>query len=95
VRTRLDHQVFDVVFLVTKAYDTRWHAELIKPYLPDGFLIDCRTDDGGHHCRWLVRHGRWAVSGCRRIAVPGQIKRNTAPDRTWFARQLSPPRRAA
>ncbi|MGB8565045.1 MAG: 2-dehydropantoate 2-reductase, partial [Pseudolabrys sp.] len=34
------HQAFDVVFLVTKAYDTRWHAELIKPYLrPDGFLI--------------------------------------------------------
>src|SRR5207237_9430444 len=34
------HQVFDIVFLVTKAYDTRWHAELIKPYLkPDGFLI--------------------------------------------------------
>ena len=26
-------QAFDVVFLVTKAYDTRWHAELIKPYL--------------------------------------------------------------
>src|SRR5207237_5702157 len=34
------HQLFDVVFLVTKAYDTRWHAEMIKPYLkPDGFLI--------------------------------------------------------
>src|SRR5215813_14039961 len=34
------HQVFDVVFLVTKAYDTRWHAELIKPHLkPDGFLV--------------------------------------------------------
>ena len=29
-----------MVFLVTKAYDTRWHAELIKPYLADdGFLI--------------------------------------------------------
>src|SRR5262249_39555462 len=33
-------QVFDLVLLVTKAYDTRWHAELIKPYLaPDGFLV--------------------------------------------------------
>ena len=34
------HQVFDLVLLVVKAYDTRWHAELIKPYLADdGFLI--------------------------------------------------------
>src|SRR5438552_18130581 len=34
------HEKFDVVFLVTKAYDTRWHAELIKPHLKDdGFLI--------------------------------------------------------
>ena len=32
--------MFDLVFIVTKAYDTRWHAELIKPYLKDdGFLI--------------------------------------------------------
>ena len=25
------NEMFDVVFLVAKSYDTRWHAELIKP----------------------------------------------------------------
>ena len=31
---------FDVVFMVVKAYDTRWAAEMIKPVLaPDGFVV--------------------------------------------------------
>jgi 2-dehydropantoate 2-reductase len=34
------NETFDVVFLMTKAYDTRWSAEFIKPYLKeDGLLI--------------------------------------------------------
>src|SRR5260370_9594063 len=37
------HQAFDLVFLVTKAYHTRCHAQLIKPYLnPDVFLVRLR-----------------------------------------------------
>src|SRR5262245_43248958 len=34
------NQTFDIVLLATKAYDTRWACELIKPYLaPDGLLV--------------------------------------------------------
>src|SRR5262245_20151995 len=33
-------QPFDIVLLVTKAYDTGWSCELIKPYLkPDGLVV--------------------------------------------------------
>ena len=83
------HQVFDVVFLVTKAYDTRWHAELIKPYLkPDGFLIGLQNGMTATIIADVVGPSR--TLGCvpelsSYCFVPGQIKRNTAPDRTWFA----------
>jgi 2-dehydropantoate 2-reductase len=82
-------QTFDVVFLVTKAYDTRWHAELIKPYLADdGFLIGLQNGMTAEIIADIVGHAR--TMGCvpelsSYCFVPGEIKRNTAPDRTWFA----------
>ena len=82
-------QVFDVVFLVTKAYDTRWHAELIKPYLkPDGFLVGLQNAMTADIIADVVGPSR--TLGCvpelsSYCFVPGEIKRNTAPDRTWFA----------
>jgi 2-dehydropantoate 2-reductase len=83
------HQVFDVVLLVTKAYDTRWHAELIKPYLrDDGFLIGLQNGMTAGVIADVVGPSR--TLGCvpelsSYCFVPAQIKRNTAPDRTWFA----------
>jgi 2-dehydropantoate 2-reductase len=83
------NQMFDVVFLVTKAYDTRWHAELIKPYLKDdGFLIGLQNGMTAGIIADVVGPSR--TLGCvpelsSYCFVPGQIKRNTAPDRTWFA----------
>jgi 2-dehydropantoate 2-reductase len=82
-------QVFDVVFLVTKAYDTRWHAELIKPYLkPDGFLVGLQNGMTANIIADVVGASR--TIGCvpelsSHCFVPGRVKRNTAPDRTWFA----------
>jgi 2-dehydropantoate 2-reductase len=82
-------QVFDLVLLVTKAYDTRWHAELIKPYLkPDGFLVGLQNAMTAGIIADVVGASR--TLGCvpelsSYCFVPGEIKRNTAPDRTWFA----------
>lgn len=82
-------QTFDMVFLVTKAYDTRWHAELIKPYLKeDGFLIGLQNGMTAGIIADVVGNSR--TLGCvpelsSYCFVPGQVKRNTAPDRTWFA----------
>jgi len=83
------NQMFDVVLLVTKAYDARWHAELIKPYLkPDGFLVGVQNGMMAESLAEVVGHPR--TLGCTPelssyCFVPGQIKRNTAPERTWFA----------
>src|ERR1700754_2469358 len=82
-------QMFDLVLLVTKAYDTRWHAELIKPHLKDdGFLIGMQNAMTAGIIADIVGHSR--TLGCvpelsSYCFVPGQIKRNTAPDKTWFA----------
>lgn len=82
------NQTFDLVFLVTKAYDTRWHAELIKPYLaPDGFLIGLQNGMTAEVIADVVGPAR--TLGCvvelsSWCFVPGEIKRNTAPQKTWF-----------
>jgi 2-dehydropantoate 2-reductase len=35
---------FDLVYLVTKAYDARWHSGLIRPLLaPDGLAVGVQT----------------------------------------------------
>jgi 2-dehydropantoate 2-reductase len=82
------NQKFDLVLLVTKAYDTRWHAELIKPYLKeDGFLIGVQNGMTAEIIADVVGPSR--TLGCvvelsSYCFTPGEIKRNTAPERTWF-----------
>ncbi len=82
------NEVFDVVFLLSKAYDTRWHAELIKPYLADdGFLIGVQNGMTAGTIADVVGASR--TLGCvaelsSYCFTPGEIKRNTAPERTWF-----------
>jgi 2-dehydropantoate 2-reductase len=79
---------FDTVLLMTKAYDARWHAELIEPYLEeDGFLIGVQNGMTAETIAEVVGPSR--TLGCvvelsSYCFVPGEIKRNTAPDRTWF-----------
>ena len=81
-------QTFDVVLLMTKAYDTRWHAELIKPYLAkDGFLVGVQNGMTAETIAEVVGPSR--TLGCvaelsSYCFTPGEIKRNTAPERTWF-----------
>jgi 2-dehydropantoate 2-reductase len=80
--------LFDIVFLVTKSYDTRWHAELIKPYLKDdGFLIGIQNAMTAEMIADVVGPSR--TMGCvvelsSYFFIPAQIKRNTAPQKTWF-----------
>ena len=39
------NQMFDIVLVMVKAYDTRWACELIKPYLKeDGLLVGVQND---------------------------------------------------
>ena len=79
---------FDLVLLMTKAYDARWHAELIKPYLEDdGLLVGVQNGMTAETIADVVGPSR--TLGCvvelsSYCFTPGEIKRNTAPERTWF-----------
>ncbi|MFT5182345.1 MAG: 2-dehydropantoate 2-reductase [Alphaproteobacteria bacterium] len=82
------NQKFDVVLLLTKAYDTRWACELIKPYLqPDGLLIGMQNAMTADDIADIVGPAR--TLGCvvelsSEIFTPGHVQRNTPPNKTWF-----------
>jgi 2-dehydropantoate 2-reductase len=79
---------FDIVFLAIKSNDHRWLTEFIKPYLKaDGVLVPVQNGFNDDSIASIV--GRNRVVGCAlelsaEIFTPGQVKRNTAPETTWF-----------
>jgi 2-dehydropantoate 2-reductase len=79
---------FDMVFVVVKAYDTRWITELIAPYVAgDGLVIGLQngmTVDDIVAAVGISRTIGCVVELSSEIFTPGLVKRNTPPDHTWF-----------
>lgn len=79
---------FDIVLMAVKSYDTRWHAELIAPYLaPDGWFVGVQNGMNDDAIAGIV--GRERVVGCcvelsAEIFTPGSVQRNTPRTGTWF-----------
>ena len=79
---------FDYVLLLVKAYDTRWAAELIKPYLADdGLLVGVQNAMTVDDIAAIVGPSR--TVGCvlemsSEIFIPGIVQRNNPPPHTWF-----------
>jgi 2-dehydropantoate 2-reductase len=79
---------FDLVLLMPKAYDTRWMAEFIKPYLAtDGLVVGIQNAMTAEDIREIVGADR--TIGCvvelsSEIFTPGIVQRNTPPKGTWF-----------
>ncbi|MBO22979.1 MAG: hypothetical protein CMM26_11510 [Rhodospirillaceae bacterium] len=82
------NQMFDIVLVMVKAYDTRWACELIKPYLKeDGLLVGVQNAMMLNDIEEIV--GPQRTLGCvmemsSEIFTPGVIQRNTTRDHTWF-----------
>jgi len=82
------NEKFDIVFLMTKAYDTRWPAEFIKPYLAeDGLLIGIQNAMTFDDIADIVGSSR--TIGCvvelsSEVFIPGLVQRNTSREKTWF-----------
>jgi 2-dehydropantoate 2-reductase len=82
------NDAFDVVLLCMKAYDTRWACELIKPHLkPGGLLIGMQNGMAADVIVDAV--GAERTVGCvielsSEMFTPGQVRRNTPPERTWI-----------
>ncbi|MBI1171967.1 hypothetical protein GC209_11235 [bacterium] len=80
---------FDLVFLVVKAYDTRWACELIKPVLAeDGFVVGLQN--GMTHGDIAAAVGPQRTIGAvieiaSNMFVPGVTNRQNDHDTSWFA----------
>ena len=80
---------FDVVLLVAKAYDTRWHCQLIEPYLkPDGLVAGVQNGMSVDTIAEVV--GPHRTMGCvieisSMMFDPGIVHRHSPPPRSWFA----------
>jgi 2-dehydropantoate 2-reductase len=82
------HEKWDLVFLMVKAYDTRWATEFIKPHLAeDGMVIGIQNAMTAGEIADIV--GTERTLGCvvelsSEIFEPGIVQRNTPPERTWL-----------
>ena len=82
------NQKFDYVFLMPKAYDTRWMAEFIKPHLADDALVvgaqNAMTADIISEVVGAKRTIGCVVELSSEVFTPGLVQRNTIPEKTWF-----------
>jgi 2-dehydropantoate 2-reductase len=79
---------FDVVLLAVKAYDTRWACELIKPHLAEnGMVIGMQNCMVADVIRDVIGPGRniaCVIELSSEMFTPGQVRRNTPPQKTWI-----------
>ncbi|MDH3739347.1 MAG: 2-dehydropantoate 2-reductase [Alphaproteobacteria bacterium] len=82
------NEKFDIVLLTSKAYDSRWLTEFIKPYLADdGLLVavqNCMTAEMIGDIVGLERTVGCVVELSSQLFEPADITRNTEKARTWF-----------
>ncbi len=82
-------QKFDLVFLLVKAYDTRWACELIKPYLAaDGLVIGLQNGMSLDDVAAVVGPSRTigsVIEVSANMFEPGTVVRQSPPSRSWFA----------
>lgn len=80
---------FDIVLMLVKAYDSRWAAQLIEPYLKsNGLLVGVQNGMTTQTIADVV--GRERTLGCvieisSSMMVPGVSVRDSNHERSWFA----------
>ena len=82
------NRVFDIVLICFKAYDTRWAAELIKPYLNENaIVVGMQNGMMASDIAEIVGPNR--TVGCvvelaSEMFEPGQVKRTLDRSKAWF-----------
>ena len=93
------NRIFDYVLIVVKAFDTRWTAELIKPYLAeDAIVVGAQNGMTADDIAQIV--GSQRTIGCivelaSELFEPGQVKRSITHAKTWFGLGALDPSMAA
>lgn len=80
---------FDVIFLVVKAYDTKWACEMIKPVLAaDGLVVGLQNGMTHEDIASIIGRDR-TIGAVIEIAsnmwVPGITNRQNDHEESWFA----------
>lgn len=87
---------FDLVLLVTKAYDARWAAALIEPYLaPDGAIAAVQNGMTTETVAEIVGTDRTVgtvIEISSTMVDPGIVHRHVDTERSWFAVDATAPR---
>jgi 2-dehydropantoate 2-reductase len=80
---------FDLVFLVVKAYDTRWASEMIKPVLaPDALVVGLQNGMTHEDIASIIGRERTlgaVIEIASNMWVPGITNRQNDHDESWFA----------
>ncbi|WP_066517555.1 ketopantoate reductase family protein [Curtobacterium ammoniigenes] len=80
---------FDLVFLVTKAYDTRWSCELIASVLADdGLVVGLQNGMTMDDIASVVGPERTigaVIEMASNMFEPGIVNRENSPETAWFA----------
>jgi 2-dehydropantoate 2-reductase len=80
---------FDVVLLLVKAYDTRWAAHLIAPYVcGDGLMAGIQNGMTTGVVAEVVGPDRTmgaVIEITSAMVTPGVVERHSGPERSWFA----------
>ncbi|WP_382308489.1 ketopantoate reductase family protein [Herbiconiux sp. UC225_62] len=80
---------FDIVFIVVKAYDTRWACELIKPLVkPDGLVVGLQNGMSLDDIADIMGPERTVgavIEVASNMYEPGITNRETPPEEAWFA----------
>jgi 2-dehydropantoate 2-reductase len=80
---------FDIVLILMKAYDAKWAAQLIEPYVkPDGLVVGVQNGMTTDRIAEVVGPAR--TMGCvievsSMMVDPGVVQRHSPPSRSWFA----------
>lgn len=81
-------ETFDLVFIVVKAYDTRWACELIQPLVaPRGLVVGLQngmTLDDTAEIMGAERTIGAVIEIAANMFHPGVVVRQTPPAGTWF-----------
>jgi 2-dehydropantoate 2-reductase len=82
-------ETFDLVFVLVKAYDTRWACELIAPLLAhDGLAIGLQNGMSLDDMASILGHERTlgaVIEVTSNMFEPGVVERQSPPSKSWFA----------
>lgn len=80
---------FDLVFVLVKAYDTRWAAELVRPVLAeDGLVVGLQNGMTAGDIAEIVGPDRTlgaVIEVGANMFDPGVVVRDTPVEKSWFA----------